>query len=456
MASRTRADVPVMERGLPANPDVERLVLGAVLLDANQFKVVTKTLAASDFSLSKHRLIYSAMAGLHDTRQPIDRVTLAEELMKRGQLEAVDGLGYLVSLDDGLPQIYNVESYCGIIKDKSLLRQIIFNSQKVIERAMIGEDSPATLLADAEKNLGTLAKEAGDETGVSLAQYIDSYEGGIEGLLDFSKRTKGIPTGFPKFDLCSGYGLHPGEYFVIGARPGVGKTALASGLARNVARYTNQRVLYFTPEITKGLLVDRLIFSESQVPAGVAIKKSEMQPHERSRLQGAVTSLYDTDLVIDDTVGIDPTYIMRSIVGHSRNHKIAAVFVDYIQLLSGGKGMRFRDANERLTHISAALRDMAKSLMIPFVVLSQLRRTSDKGKQRKPTIEDLRESGSIEQDAWVICLLHREEKDGRQDISGKLEAIIDKNRIGPRGSAFFRFDGATSTFYEEEGDGDSD
>src|SRR5205823_11269485 len=216
----------VLEKGLPANLDAERFVLGSILLDDSYFIQTAGALQADDFSVEKHRRIFSRMAEIHERGEKIDRVTLANELMSRNQLEACDGLTYLVSLDDGLPQTFNIESYIRIVKDKAILRKIIFASQALMNRCIAGEDEPSQILAGAEETLLKLGESQVKSGLQGPGQIIDEYQGGLNSFLDPSKRVKGISTGFAKLDEMTS-GLHVGELIILAARPSMGKTALA-------------------------------------------------------------------------------------------------------------------------------------------------------------------------------------------------------------------------------------
>src|ERR1041384_3983384 len=214
------------EKGLPTNVDAERFVLGSILLDDSFYIQAAGTLEADDFSLEKHRRIFRRMGDLQERSEKIDRITVANELMKFNELEACDGLSYLVSLDDGLPQIPNLDSYIRIVKDKAVLRRIIFASQHMMNRCLLGEEEPGEILAGAEETLLKLGEDRVKTGLVGAAQILENYEGGINAFLDPSKRIKGISTGFTKFDEYTG-GLHGGDLVILAARPSMGKTALA-------------------------------------------------------------------------------------------------------------------------------------------------------------------------------------------------------------------------------------
>ena len=236
-----------LEKGLPSNIDAEKFVLGAILLDDSNFVQVAGLLEVDDFSLEKHRRIFLRMRDLADRGERIDRVTVANELMKQNQLESVDGLSYLVSLDDGLPQIFALDSYVKIVKDKSTLRRIVFASQKLIDRCIIGQEEPEEILAGAEETLLKLGESRAKRHARQHRADSRNFEGGINVFLDPSKRIKGISTGFNKFDEMTA-GMHEGELIILAARPSMGKTALALNIAHHVA--TNMQ----RPEDGRGVL----------------------------------------------------------------------------------------------------------------------------------------------------------------------------------------------------------
>ncbi len=232
-----------LEKGLPQNLDAERFVLGAILMDDALYIQVAGALEAADFTLEKHRRIFLRMGELYERGERIDRVTVANELMKQNQLESVDGVSYLVSLDDGLPVLSNLESYVRIVKDKSVLRRIIFTSQALIDRCLLAEDEPDQILASAEESLLKLGDSRNSDSLISPRQVIEEFEGGLNTFLDPSKRIKGLSTGFLKLDEKTG-GLHEGELIILAARPSMGKTALALNIAQHVAmRQQNRRRL---------------------------------------------------------------------------------------------------------------------------------------------------------------------------------------------------------------------
>jgi replicative DNA helicase len=423
-----------LEKGLPANIDAEKFVLGAILLDDSNFIQVASFLDVEDFSLEKHRRIFLRMRDLADRGERIDRVTVANELMKQNQLESVDGLSYLVSLDDGLPQIFALESYVKIVKDKSTLRRIVFASQKLIDRCIIGQEEPEEILAGAEDTILKLGETRVNDTLVNTEQILSNFEGGINVFLDPSKRIKGTSTGFYKFDEMTA-GMHEGELIILAARPSMGKTALALNIAHHVA--TNMQdpktVAIFSLEMSNDSLLTRMICAASMVDQQ-KFRAGFLNQDERRRLQMELGRLVQAPLYIDDTSGTNLMDVHAKLRRLKAEQGLGLVIIDYLQLMSS-RG-RSENRNQEVSAISRGLKLMAKEMKVPFLVLSQLSRAPEtRPGDHRPQLSDLRESGSIEQDADLVMFIYREEvyNRDREDLKGKAKLIIAKQRNGPIG-----------------------
>ncbi|HVT95358.1 MAG TPA: replicative DNA helicase [Bryobacteraceae bacterium] len=451
----TERDI-VSERGLPSNPDAERFVLGSILLDDSQFVQIAGTLKAEDFSLEKHRRIFLRMLDLHERGEKIDRVTLANELMKTNQLESVDGIGYLVSLDDGLPKIVNLESYARIVKDKAMLRDMIVASEKVISRCMIGADDPAEILAAAEESLLKLGDSGSQNDLVNPARILEEFEGGINRFLDPSKRIKGLSTGFLRFDEMTS-GLHKGELFILAARPSMGKTALALNIAQHVATHLEKTVAVFSLEMSKESLLTRMICAGARVDQQ-KFRAGYLNQDERMQLSATASQLMRAPLYIDDTAGTNLMDIHAKLRRLKSQQGLELVVIDYLQLMSGG-AKRYENRNQEVSALSRGLKLLAKELDVPMLVLSQLSRAPETRQgDHRPQMSDLRESGSIEQDADLVGFIFREEvyKPDREDLKGLAELILAKQRNGPIGrinlaflKQYTKFENRTEDFDSE-------
>jgi replicative DNA helicase len=421
------------EKGLPTNLDAERFVLGSILLDDVIYIQSAGSLEAEDFSLEKHRRIFQRMGDLHERNEKIDRITLANELMKHNELESCDGLSYLVSLDDGLPQLPNVDSYIRIVKDKAVLRRIILASQHMINRCMLDAEEPDQILAGAEETLLKLG-EARVKSGLVNAEHIlQNYEGGINAFLDPSKRIKGVSSGFMKLDELTG-GLHGGDLFIIAARPSMGKTALALNIAQHVALKLKQTVAVFSLEMSQESLLTRMLCSAARVDSQ-RFRAGYLSQEDRRKLNQALHELVEAPLYIDDTPGVHLMDMHAKLRRLQSERKLGLVIVDYLQLMSG-QG-RFENRNQEVSALSRGMKLLAKELNVPMMVLSQLSRAVETRQgDHRPQLSDLRESGSIEQDADVVAFIFREEvyHREREDLRGLAELIVAKQRNGPVGT----------------------
>ncbi len=435
------------QKGLPSNPDAERYVLGSIMLNDSAFLQVAAVLDVEDFSLEKHRRIFLRMRDLFERGVHIDRVTLAEELMKQGQLESVDGLSYVISLDEGLPEIKNLDSYVRIVKDKSTLRKLIFNAQQVINRCLIGEEEPEQILASAEESLLKLGEAGTRDQLSSPAQIVEKFPGGVGAFLDPSQRIRGLSTGFAKFDEMTG-GLNGGELFILAARPSMGKTALALNIAQHVATHPKMRkpVAVFSLEMSSASLLTRLLCAAARVDQH-KFRAGFLNQEERRKLQFALSDLMESPLFLDDTAGVNLMDVHSKLRRLKSEHGLSLVVIDYLQLMSS-RG-RSENRNQEVSAISRGLKLMAKELDVPFLVLSQLSRASEtRPGDHKPQLSDLRDSGSIEQDADLVAFIYREEvyKRDREDIKGLADLIIAKQRNGPIGIVPLRFLGQFTRF----------
>src|SRR5258708_819519 len=293
------------EKGLPANLDAERYVLGSVMLDDSVYLQVAGAIEPQDFSLEKHRRIFLRMKDLYDRSETIDRVTVANELMKQGQLESVDGLTYLVSLDRDLPEIANLDSYVRIVKDKATLRKLIFTAQKVIDRCLVAEEEPDEILAGAEESLLKLGEARTRDELTSPDQIVANFPGGVNAFLDPSQRLRGLRTGFTKFAEMT-RGVHGGEAFILAARPSMGKTALALNIAQHVASHPKMRkpVAVFSLEMSSASLLTRLVCAAARVDQH-KFRAGYLNGEERRRLQVALADLTESPLFLDDPAGVE-------------------------------------------------------------------------------------------------------------------------------------------------------
>lgn len=423
-----------LQKGLPSNIDAERFVLGSILLDDSRFIDIAGLLINDDFALEKHRRIYSRMNEMHGRGERIDRVTVAHELNRYNELESVDGLTYIVSLDEGLPHISNLDSYVTIIRNQAMLRRIAMAAQQLMNRALMAEEHPEQILAGAEETLLRLGESRSEKGLMTPLEVIQNYEGGLNAFLDPSKRIKGVSTGFTKLDEMTG-GLHPGELVIIAARPSMGKTALALNIAWHVAARLFQPVAIFSLEMSQESLLTRMLCATARVDSQ-RFRAGYLNEQERQKLRAAANQMVSAPLHIDDTAGInlmDMHAKLRRLQQQS-GQKLGLVVVDYLQLMSI-RG-RAENRNQEVSQLSRGMKLLSKELGCPFLVLSQLSRAPETRQgDHRPQLSDLRESGSIEQDADLVGFIFREEvyRRDREDLRGQAELILAKQRNGPIG-----------------------
>ena len=374
------------------------------------------------------------MVDLQERGECIDRVTVANELMRYHELEPCGGLRYLVSLDDGLPQIPNLDAYIGIVKEKAVLRQMVFASQHLMQRCLLGEENLGEILAGAEETLLRLGESRVNRGLVGPRQIIDEYPGGgLNAFLDPSKRVEGLSTGFTRFDEKT-TGLHAGDLCILAARPSMGKTALALNIAQHVTIKLKRTVAIFSLEMSRESLLTRLLCATARVNSQ-KFRAGYWNVEERRRLQVAASTLAEAPLFIDDTAGIHLMDLHAKLRRLKSAHGLGLVIVDYLQLMTG-RG-RFENRNLEISSLSRGLKLLAKELNVPLLVLSQLSRAPEiRPGDHRPQLSDLRESGSIEADADLVAFIYRGEvyRPNDESLHGTAELILAKQRNGPVGS----------------------
>src|SRR5579875_2448426 len=440
------------ERGLPASIDAERSILGAILLDNHAYNEAAEKLRPEDFALDSHQRIFARMAELIDAGRAVDIVTLAEELSRRKEVEAVGGVAYLASLTEGLPRRLSIEEYVRIVKDKSLLRQLINICSTSISRAADQSEEALEVLNAAETSLLEVT-EKGITRGFSgIPEIVRGSFGTIDNLYKEGREITGLATHFDEFDRMTS-GLQNSELIIIAARPSMGKTAWAINIAQNAAVRGGHVVAVFSLEMSKESLLRRMLASQALVDSQ-KIQKGFLLREDHDKLTHALEQLAESRLFIDDTPGISLTE-MRAKARRLRQQQgtLDLIVIDYLQLMTGtppggtGGAKRYDNRTQEVSAISRGLKALAKELKVPVIALSQLSRASEqRGGDKKPMLSDLRESGSIEQDADVVAFIHREayynrDENGQPDpeTEGKAEIIIAKQRNGPTGSVHLAY-----------------
>ncbi len=436
-----------LDAGLPANADAERTILGAILLDNALLAEAQEKLTAEDFSLDSHRRVFQRMAELSAEGHAIDLVTLSEMLGRHKEVEAVGGVAYLASLTEGLPRRPILEEYIRIVKDKSLLRQLMLICSAAIARAADQSESALDVLNAAESQLLEVGEKGISKGLASLEEIVRGSFGSIDNLYQQAREVTGLATHYSEFDKMTS-GLQKGELVIIAARPSMGKTAWAVNIAQNAAIRSAASVAIFSLEMSKEALLRRMLASQAWVDQR-KLQTGFLGRDDQEKLRRALEDLVESKIFIDDTAGISLAE-MRAKVRRLRQMtgRVDLILVDYLQLMSASLpsqgGRRHENRTQEVSAISRGLKALAKEMEVPVIALSQLSRASERrGDDKRPMLSDLRESGSIEQDADVVAFIHREsyynrDKDEDPDRN-KAEIIIAKQRNGPTGTVELAF-----------------
>jgi replicative DNA helicase len=444
----TLSDVS-LDRGLPASAEAERSILGAILLDNHAYNEAAEKLRADDFSLDSHRRIYGRMAELIDAQRAVDIVTLAEELARRKEVEAVGGVAYLASLTEGLPRRPSIEEYVRIVKDKSLARQLIGICGNAITRAVDQSEEALVVLDAAESGLLEVSERGITRGFASIPDIVKESFGTIDNLYAQQREVTGLATHYTQFDKMTS-GLQPSDLIIIAARPSMGKTAWAINIAENAAVRDGKVVAVFSLEMSRESLLRRMLASNALVSMQ-KIQTGFIPKADRGKLMDALGRLAESKIFIDDTPAIALSEMRAKARRLQRQQgRLDLIVIDYLQLMSAstlGAGRRHENRTQEVSAISRGLKALAKELRVPVVALSQLSRASEaRGGDKKPMLSDLRESGSIEQDADVVAFIHRDsyynkDENGEEDpdSKNKAEIIIAKQRNGPTGSVFLAY-----------------
>jgi replicative DNA helicase len=430
--------------GLPSSIHTEVAILGAMLLDSVAISDATEKLKAEDFSLDSHQRVYRAIVDLMAKGHGIDLTTVRAELERRHEIDSIGGPAYLAFLSEGIPRNFNIESYVQIVKDKSLLRQLmgIFHDGGI--RAADQSEDAITVLGDVEAQLADVADSAIQRGLAGIGEIVAGSFVSIDKLYEQGREVTGLATRYTEFDKMTS-GLQDSELIIIAARPSMGKTAWAINIAQNAAVQDGKVVAVFSLEMSKESLLRRMLASEALVGSR-KLQTGSMMREDRGKLMKALERLMDAKLFIDDTPGITlPEMRAKARRLKQQQGRLDLIVIDYLQLMtginpSGKKG--FENRTQEVSSISRGLKALAKEMRVPVLALSQLSRGSEqRAGDKKPLLSDLRESGSIEQDADVVAFIHREEYYDRdnEDVKGQAEIIVAKQRNGPTGSIKLAF-----------------
>ncbi len=429
----------VTDRSVPHNLEAERALLGSILLDNQALNQALESLGKDDFYSEGHRITFEKMGELSEKSRPIDLVTLSEELAKSGLLEKAGGAAYLSALTDGVPigTMAAMGEYCRIVKEKSTIRRLINASSQVIARCMEGADDSESLIDLAQSQVFEIAEQRVQTGFATIRDIVKTSFGKIDVLFEQGQRVTGIETGLEDLDNMTS-GLQAGELIIIAARPSLGKTALALNIAAHAAIKNRKVVGMFSLEMSKESLVIRLLCSEARIDSH-KLRTGFSSREDWNRMTPALGRLSEAPFYIEDTPALSIMQIRAKARRLKAEKGLDLLIVDYLQLIAGhGK---FENRNQEVSYISRSLKSIAKELQVPVLALSQLSRAPDQRPGQRPQLSDLRESGSIEQDADVVVFIFREKKaaeeqegeEGAVHGGSETRLIVGKQRNGPTG-----------------------
>lgn len=430
-------------RTMPHDDVAEQSVLGGMLLSKDAIADVVESLRASDFYKPAHETIYEAILSLYGHGSPADAITVADELKKRGELARVGGAAYIHTLIASVPTAANAQYYAEIVKEHAIMRRLIEAGTKIAQLGYANETEVDTLVDQAQAEIYAVTDGNAKEDYVSFSEALEETINEIDANSNRPDGVYGVPTDFIEFDELTG-GLHGGQMIVIAARPGVGKSTLALDIARSASIHHQMTTVFFSLEMSRTELAMRILSAEGKISMG-RLKKGDLDTEgwtNLATLQGRIDS---APLFIDDSPNMTLMEIRAKCRRLKQRNDLKLVVLDYLQLMSSGKKVESRQ--QEVSEFSRSLKLLAKELDVPVIALSQLNRGSEQRTDKRPMVSDLRESGSIEQDADMVILLHREDMyNPDSERVGEADMIIAKHRGGPTRTIPLAFSGKYSRF----------
>ncbi len=434
-------------RTVPFSLEAEQSVLGAMFLDKDCIPDAIEILNGDDFYIGRNKELFEALAELFNISKPIDVVTLKQSLIQRGTFEKIGGMDFIIEVANFVPTTKNLKHYAKIVKDNATLRRLIKTSEDIAEKCYKGEGEIEDIIGVAEQNILNISQNREAKGPVHIRKFIGESVETLSELSEKKSDVTGIPTGFIDIDKRTA-GLHGAELIIIAARPGMGKTTFALNIAQNVAVRKGVPVLIFNLEMPGVQLANRMLASEAMI-SSEKIKKGDLKNDDWDKVGGAVDALSTAEIYIDDSSGVT----MSDIAARCRRLKaekgIGLIVIDYIQLMNS----KNPDRQQAISEISRSMKILAKDLNIPIIALSQLNREVDKRDNKEPRLSDIRESGSIEQDADIIMFLSREGYyNPEAEEPNKTKCIFAKHRNGEVGDEFLTYLGEFFKFSNWSGD----
>ncbi len=427
----------MFDRVPPQNLEAEQAVLGAVLLQAEALIAAMERIRSEDFYSGPHRHIFEAMVELAEDNQPVDLVTLTAHLQNQQLLEEIGGVSYLAKLASSVPTAANVDYYAQIVEEKSMLRRLIRTATNIVSDGYANAEEVGVLLGDAEKKILEISNRRSGSGFVSIRDVLMEVFEKVEQLYSNRGNTTGIPSGFTDLDRMTA-GFQRSDLIIVAARPSVGKTAFALNIAQNVGVRARETVAIFSLEMSAAQLVQRMVCAEGNVDAQ-RMRTGQMEGDDWEKLTMAIGALSESEVYIDDTPGITVAEIRSKCRRLKKERGLGMILIDYLQLISG-RGKAGENRQQEVSEISRTLKHIARELEVPVIALSQLSRGVEQRQDKRPMMSDLRESGSIEQDADIVAFLYRDDYyDKESEKKNIIEIIIAKQRNGPVGTVELAF-----------------
>ncbi len=417
----------------PNDIEAEQAVLGSMLTDKDSVALAIETLKPEDFYREDNKNIFIAIVNLYNKAEPVDIITLKEELTSLGKFDVVGGLEYLATLPEMVPTTANVEKYIKIVEEKSTIRKLIQTANEMIALGYDPAQDIEGILDEAEKKIFNLSQNR-DQRGYTPIKdvLVDTFTK-LEQLYNQKEHITGIPTGFADLDYKTA-GLHESDLILIAARPAMGKSAFALNIATNAALKANKGVVIFSLEMSKEQMVNRILCSEAMVDSN-KVRTGKIDDEDWMKLAGALGTLSEAGIYIDDTPGISVTEIRNKCRKLKLEKDIGLVVIDYLQLVQGSNAKRSGSREQEISEISRSLKILAKEINVPVIALSQLSRAPEQRPDHRPMLSDLRESGAIEQDADIVMFLYRDDYYNKESEKKNVaEVIIAKHRAGSTGT----------------------
>ncbi len=441
-----------IERLPPQNTEAEQSVLGSLLIDRDAIITVAPFLHAEDFYRETHGQIYSAILDLHERRQPGDFITVSDELERRGRLDAVGGPSYLTSLINSVPTALHVEHYAHIVERTAVLRRLIEAAGKIAGLAYEESEEVDVVVDRAEQVLFDVSQRRVSRGLMPIRRILTEYYDRIDYLHQHQGEMVGLPTGFIDLDRLLG-GLQRSDLVIVAGRPGTGKSSFGLTIAHNVALKFNAVIALFSLEMSGEQVVQRLIASETGISAQ-RLRLGDIRDIEWDKFTKASGTLSETTIFVDDTPSPSPLEIRTKCRRMAAEHGLDLIIVDYLQLMQSGPGVRSENRVQEVSYISRALKGLAKELNVPVIAMSQLSRAVEARGDKRPILADLRESGSIEQDADVVIFIYHDEADSealpgamvQMDTHRVVQILVAKHRNGPTGQIRLGFMGEQTRF----------